>query len=88
MALLVVPATFITIGVLLVKGLNANQKGLEILLDIQWDTLWKLDVSLLDIFIYKWSMIILYLYRKNQIHQRNKIFDISDYNIKNKYNML
>jgi len=80
-ALLVVPATFITIGVLLVKGLNANQKGLEILLDIQWDTLWKLDVSLLDIFIYKWSMIILYLYRKNQIHQRNKIFDISDYNI-------
>lgn len=81
MALLVVPATFITIGVLLVKGLNANQKGLEILLDIQWDTLWKLDVSLLDIFIYKWSMIILYLYRKNQIHQRNKIFDISDYNI-------
>lgn len=63
-ALLVVPATFITIGVLLVKGLNANQKGLEILLDIQWDTLWKLDVSLLDIFIYKWSMIVLYLLKK------------------------
>lgn len=46
-ALLVVPATFVTIAVLLVKGLNANQRGLDILLDIQWETLWKLDVSLL-----------------------------------------
>ncbi|XP_016655699.1 sodium-dependent nutrient amino acid transporter 1 isoform X2 [Acyrthosiphon pisum] len=43
-ALLVVPATFVTIGVLLVKGLNANQRGLDILLDIQWETLWKLDI--------------------------------------------
>ncbi|XP_025418408.1 sodium-dependent nutrient amino acid transporter 1 isoform X2 [Sipha flava] len=43
-ALLVVPATFVTIAVLLVKGLNANQRGLEILLDIKWETLWKLDI--------------------------------------------
>jgi hypothetical protein len=46
-ALLVVPATFVTIAVLLVKGLNANQRGLEILLDIKWETLWKLDVRVL-----------------------------------------
>ncbi|XP_060870233.1 sodium-dependent nutrient amino acid transporter 1-like isoform X1 [Metopolophium dirhodum] len=43
-ALLVVPATFVTIAVLLVKGLNANQRGLDMLLDIQWETLWKLDI--------------------------------------------
>ncbi|VVC40245.1 Hypothetical protein CINCED_3A018596 [Cinara cedri] len=43
-ALLVVPVTFVTIAVLLAKGLNANQRGLEILLDIQWEKLWKLDI--------------------------------------------
>ncbi|KAL5240353.1 hypothetical protein ACI65C_007763 [Semiaphis heraclei] len=43
-ALLVVPTTFVTIAVLLVKGLNANQRGLEILLDIQWENLLKLDI--------------------------------------------
>jgi len=58
-ALLVVPATFVTIGVLLVKGLNANQRGLEILLDIQWETLWKLDVSLLIAFIFTLNIIVL-----------------------------
>lgn len=59
MALLVVPATFVTIAVLLVKGLNANQRGLEILLDIQWEILWKLDVSLLIVFNFILNIIII-----------------------------
>jgi len=58
-ALLVVPATFVTIAVLLVKGLNANQRGLDILLDIQWETLWKLDVSLLIVSIFTLNYIII-----------------------------
>lgn len=58
-ALLVVPATFVTIAVLLVKGLNSNQRGLDILLDIQWETLWKLDVSLLTVLIFTLNIIII-----------------------------
>lgn len=46
-ALLVVPATFVAIIALLVKELNVNQLGLKILLDIQWETLWNLDVCIL-----------------------------------------
>lgn len=43
-ALLVVPATFVTIAVLLAKGLNVNKQGLNILLKVQWEHLLKLDV--------------------------------------------
>lgn len=66
-SLLVVPATFVTVAVLLAKGLNANQRGLEILLDVQWDTLWKLDVSvvysffIIDFFFFFNSFFILFL---------------------------
>lgn len=47
-ALLIVPATFIAITVLLAKGLNMNYIGLKTLLNIQWDTLCKLDVRVLN----------------------------------------
>lgn len=44
-ALLIVPATFVAVAVLLFRGLNAaDQRGLEILLQIQWESLLKLDV--------------------------------------------
>lgn len=43
-ALLIVPATFVSIAVLLFRGLNADQRGLDILLKIQWESLLNLDV--------------------------------------------
>lgn len=46
-ALLVVPAIFVTIAIILAKGLNVNQQGLNILLNIQWEHLLKLDVSII-----------------------------------------
>lgn len=50
-ALLIVPATFVAIAVLLFKGLNANQRGLEILLKIQWESLLKLDVCVFVLYL-------------------------------------
>lgn len=50
-ALLIVPTTFIGIAVLLVKGLNMNHIGLKMLINIQWETLCKLDVRVLNMFL-------------------------------------
>lgn len=50
-ALLIVPTTFLGIAVLLVKGLNMNHIRLKMLLNIQWETLCKLDVRVLNMFL-------------------------------------
>ncbi|XP_050421694.1 sodium-dependent nutrient amino acid transporter 1-like isoform X2 [Adelges cooleyi] len=43
-ALLVVPVTFVALAILLARGLNADRRGLEILLEIRWDHLLTLDI--------------------------------------------
>ncbi|XP_050538405.1 sodium-dependent nutrient amino acid transporter 1 isoform X2 [Daktulosphaira vitifoliae] len=43
-SLVMVPVTFMSLTVLLTKGLNADRRGLEILLEIHWENLLTLDI--------------------------------------------